>query len=181
MQEDEKTVIQDLRNKLSEKNEEIEQWAHSYSNMQAHLIDLAKSIDGTIGIFEKYDSELEKEKFAYRRFVPFLKEVDIAIEKIILNLQAATHAIYPVNLSDNDSNELKIAVLLNELIKDYREHRNLAPKVRLKKLMISREFESEARERGLNIQVNNLAVVAEDRIITVVNTDKRDGKKQHSG
>jgi hypothetical protein len=168
--------ITDLRAKLLESEQEVQQWELSYSNQQLLLIDLAKQIEREISTFNAQDDELKKEKYAHRCFKPVLEKLSAQMETVLFNAELTMRDVYPFKVNSGDSDEFKITVLLNELKATYTEHQRLAPKARLEKLLESKYFQDEAKERGIGVNIRALSAEAVTRITTTVNTDKRNGK-----
>lgn len=172
---DKDKLIEELKKKVVAAEEQEEQWLYTYNHILSHLSDIGKLLVVHGEYFKKLKKEKKKKEYAFLNLEPLIRTCGDMVETAILNSEESLKGNLPYLLTPKDSNELKVAVLLNELITSYDEHPRLSPKARLEKLLLSKRFHFEAEQRDIDIDVFKLSNEAQKRIITLVNTDKRNG------
>tara|TARA_R100000687_G_scaffold7370_6_gene6931 strand:+ start:43449 stop:43985 length:537 start_codon:yes stop_codon:yes gene_type:complete len=172
---DKDKLIEELKKKVVAAEEQEDQWLYTYNHILSHLSDIGKLLVVHGEYFKKLKKEKKKKEYAFLNLEPLIRTCGDMVETAILNSEESLKGNLPYLLTPKDSNELKVAVLLNELITSYDEHPRLSPKARLEKLLLSKRFHFEAEQRDIDIDVFKLSNEAQKRIITLVNTDKRNG------
>lgn len=146
------------------------------SNWIMNLVDLQVEVKNHLNKYQTKLKEKKKDKLAILKYEPVLTSIIGDLEQIMLFKQRNELEVKPQKhqIYDSDSEQFKVACLLNELYRSSIRNSRVKPSKHVEKLLRSDDMRKLVKESGLSIDLDNLLSVKSNitRLVTLINTEK---------